>query len=113
MHDIALSLIKARMLMIDVRAGQVREIYETAVEAEPPYALSDADCKTMCLRYARLEKQVCSCRGRLRIGRRGVTALSALCFCCSASAMHVSVLMQQTVGTLPFWPSLRSKSVST
>ena len=28
------------------------------MEAEPPYALSDADCKTMCLRYARLEKQV-------------------------------------------------------
>ena len=36
---------------------QVREIYEMAVEAEPPYALTDADCKTMCLRYARLEKQ--------------------------------------------------------
>lgn len=26
-----------------------------AVEAEPPYSLSDADCKTMCCRYARLE----------------------------------------------------------
>ena len=37
---------------------QVREIYETAVEAEPPYALTDADCKTMCSRYARLERQV-------------------------------------------------------
>jgi len=39
-------------------AAQVREIYEMAVEAEPPYSLSDADCKTMCLRYARVEKQV-------------------------------------------------------
>lgn len=37
----------------------MREIYETAVEAEPPYALSDLDCKTMCCRYARLERQVC------------------------------------------------------
>ena len=40
---------------------QVREIYEMAVEAEPPYSLSDADCKTMCLRYARVEKQARAC----------------------------------------------------
>jgi len=37
---------------------QVREIYEMAVEAEPPYSLSDADCKTMCVRYANLETRV-------------------------------------------------------
>ncbi len=36
----------------------MREIYEMAVEAEPPYSLSDADCKTMCIRYARLETKV-------------------------------------------------------
>ena len=51
------------------RAAQVREIYEMAVEAEPPYSLSDADCKTMCLRYARVEKQVSvikACRDMLR-----------------------------------------------
>jgi hypothetical protein len=37
---------------------QVREIYEMAVEAEPPYSLSDGDCKTMCVRYAQLETRV-------------------------------------------------------
>ncbi len=40
---------------------QVREIYEMAVEAEPPYSLSDADCKTMCVRYAQLETRVRFC----------------------------------------------------
>jgi pre-mRNA-splicing factor SYF1 len=32
--------------------GKVREIYETAIEAQPPYNLTDADCKTMCIRWA-------------------------------------------------------------
>ena len=36
----------------------MREIYEMAVEAEPPYSLSDGDCKTMCVRYAQLETRV-------------------------------------------------------
>lgn len=42
-----------------MRCGtQVREIYETAIQAEPPHALADEDCKTMCLRYAALERQL-------------------------------------------------------
>jgi pre-mRNA-splicing factor SYF1 len=38
--------------------GKVREIYEVAIEAQPPDALSDADTRTMCLRYANLEKKL-------------------------------------------------------
>ena len=37
---------------------QVREIYETAIEAAAPYGLADADCKRMCLRYAALERRL-------------------------------------------------------
>ena len=33
---------------------QVREIYETAIEAEAPYGLPDEDCKKMCLRYTHM-----------------------------------------------------------
>lgn len=44
---------------------QVREIYEMAVEAEPPYSLTDVDCKLMCIRYARLETKVCVPKVRL------------------------------------------------
>lgn len=36
--------------------GKVREIYETAIEAEAPYGVPDEDCKKMCLRYAKLER---------------------------------------------------------
>lgn len=46
------------MSRIDCCTPKVREIYEMAVEAEPPYSLSDADCKTMCVRYAQLETRV-------------------------------------------------------
>ncbi|MEW5299624.1 MAG: hypothetical protein WDW36_002620 [Sanguina aurantia] len=38
--------------------GKVREIYETAIELEPPSDLPDADCKTMCLRYSGLERKL-------------------------------------------------------
>lgn len=38
--------------------GKVREIYEMAIEAEPPYGLSDDDTRTMCLRYAALERRL-------------------------------------------------------
>lgn len=37
---------------------QVREIYETAIEAEPPYGVSDEDCKRLCLQYAKLEQKL-------------------------------------------------------
>ena len=37
---------------------QVREIYETAIEAAAPYGLPDEDCKRMCLRYAALERRL-------------------------------------------------------
>ena len=40
---------------------QVREIYETAIEAEAPYGLPDTDCKKMCLRSA----ASCTCRNAL------------------------------------------------
>ncbi len=38
--------------------GKVREIYEGAIEAVAPYNLSDADCRTICMRYAALERKV-------------------------------------------------------
>jgi pre-mRNA-splicing factor SYF1 len=38
--------------------GKVREIYETAIEAEGPYGLPDQDCKKLCLRYAKLERSI-------------------------------------------------------
>ena len=38
--------------------GKVREIYEAAIEAQPPDALNDADTRIMCLRYANLEKKL-------------------------------------------------------
>ncbi len=37
---------------------QVREVYEGAIEAQPPFALSDADTRTLCLRYAALERRL-------------------------------------------------------
>jgi len=38
--------------------GKVREIYESAIEAEPPFGMSDADTVAMCLRYAELERKL-------------------------------------------------------
>lgn len=35
--------------------GKVREIYESAIEAQAPEGLSDQDTRTMCMRYAALE----------------------------------------------------------
>jgi len=35
--------------------GKVREIYESAIEAQAPEGLSDKDTRTMCMRYAALE----------------------------------------------------------
>lgn len=37
---------------------QVREIYESAIEAQPPFNLSDGDTRTMCRRYAQLERKL-------------------------------------------------------
>lgn len=36
----------------------MREIYESAIEAEPPGGLPDADCLALCSRYAALERQL-------------------------------------------------------
>jgi hypothetical protein len=33
-------------------------VYESAIEAQPPQALSDADTRTLCLRYAALERRL-------------------------------------------------------
>ena len=38
--------------------GKVREIYQTAIEAQPPHELSDEDCKKMFVRFATLEKNL-------------------------------------------------------
>eukprot|EP00798_Chlamydomonas_sp_ICE-L_P015815 gene15815-21933_t len=46
---------KERMGVYDL---YVREIYETAIEAETPYELADEDVRTMSLRYAQLEKKL-------------------------------------------------------
>jgi hypothetical protein len=37
---------------------QVREIYESAIEAEPPHDLPDTDCLSLCTRYAALERKL-------------------------------------------------------
>lgn len=42
---------------------QVREIYETAIEAEAPYGLPDEDCKKMCLRYTHTHLPLLSAQG--------------------------------------------------
>ncbi|QDZ20836.1 pre-mRNA-splicing factor SYF1 [Chloropicon primus] len=36
--------------------ARVRQIYQGAIEVEPPEGLGDADVRTVCLRYARLER---------------------------------------------------------
>ncbi|KAK9796969.1 hypothetical protein WJX73_001686 [Symbiochloris irregularis] len=38
--------------------GKVREIYETAIEGQEPYNLSEEDTKRMCQRYAQLERKL-------------------------------------------------------
>lgn len=38
--------------------GKVREVYEMAIEAEPPNDLPDQDCKQLCIRYADLERKL-------------------------------------------------------
>lgn len=38
--------------------GKLREVYEMAIEAEPPYAMTDSDTLTMCLRYAGVEQKL-------------------------------------------------------
>lgn len=37
---------------------QVREVYESAIEAEEPHNLSDEDTKKLCLKYAALERKL-------------------------------------------------------
>ncbi len=54
---------------------KVREIYESAIEAEPPYDLPDADCRSLCLRYAELERKLGEVSGRA--GGRAVVAGSS------------------------------------
>lgn len=39
-------------------ATQVREIYETAIESEPPADLPAADVRVVCVRYAQLERKL-------------------------------------------------------
>jgi len=40
------------------RGLQVREIYESAIEAEPPNDLPDEDLRNLCVRYAQLERKL-------------------------------------------------------
>jgi len=54
--------------------AQVREVMECAIEAPPPHDLPDFDCRSLCLRYAQLERKLGEVRS-LRaapLGRRGV-----------------------------------------
>ena len=61
------------------RCRQVREIYETCIEAEAPYGLPDQDCKKMCLRsvlplpscmyYTNVHASACKC-GCCGVSRR-------------------------------------------
>jgi pre-mRNA-splicing factor SYF1 len=37
---------------------QVREIYETAIESEPPADLPEEDVRNLCVRYAQLERKL-------------------------------------------------------
>jgi pre-mRNA-splicing factor SYF1 len=37
---------------------QVREIYEAAIEAEPPNDLPDGDARLLCIRYAQCERKL-------------------------------------------------------
>jgi len=37
---------------------QVREIYETAIESVPPGDLPEADIRSLCVRYAQLERKL-------------------------------------------------------
>lgn len=43
--------------------GKLREIYETAIEAQPPEDLPDADVRAMGLAYAQLERKLGEVRG--------------------------------------------------
>lgn len=37
---------------------QVREIYESAIESEPPNDLPEEDLRNLCVRYAQLERKL-------------------------------------------------------
>eukprot|EP00192_Tetraselmis_astigmatica_P009541 CAMPEP_0117678744 /NCGR_PEP_ID=MMETSP0804-20121206/17458_1 /TAXON_ID=1074897 /ORGANISM="Tetraselmis astigmatica, Strain CCMP880" /LENGTH=902 /DNA_ID=CAMNT_0005488147 /DNA_START=252 /DNA_END=2960 /DNA_ORIENTATION=+ len=55
--------------------GKVREIYETAIEAQPPDGLNDDDTRTICARYAQLECKL----GEVDRARAIYTHASHLC----------------------------------
>jgi len=55
--------------------GKVREIYETAIEAEPPHELPDEDVRSLALRYAQLERKL----GEIDRARAIFIHASALC----------------------------------
>jgi pre-mRNA-splicing factor SYF1 len=38
--------------------AQVREIYETAIESEPPADFPEEDVRNLCVRYAQLERKL-------------------------------------------------------
>ena len=58
---------------------------EMAIEATPPQDLPDADCRTLCLRYAQLERKL----GEVR---RAVCACVCLCVCARASVCSSNTL---------------------
>jgi pre-mRNA-splicing factor SYF1 len=54
---------------------QLREIYESAIELEPPEDLPEADVRTMGLQYAQLERKL----GEVDRARAILVHISALC----------------------------------
>ncbi|GMH40581.1 hypothetical protein BSKO_08485 [Bryopsis sp. KO-2023] len=55
--------------------GKVREIYEMAIESQKPFDLTDADCRTMCKKYADLERNL----GEIDRARAIYVHASSLC----------------------------------
>jgi len=54
---------------------QVREIYETAIEAEEVYQLTDEGTKTLCLRYKHAGARHCQCAKCVLLSRSAVSSL--------------------------------------
>ena len=78
---------------------------EMAIEATPPQDLPDADCRTLCLRYAQLERKL----GEVR---RAVCACVCLCVCARASVCSSNTLnCHVCVRVLVCVPQIRSTKV--
>lgn len=59
---------------------------EVAIEAQPPNELLDADCRSLCLRYAQLERKLGEVRGagEGEAGAGGAVRAHTCACCCRA-----------------------------